>query len=102
MAYIYYLTHIHLGYDALSQLPSECGRIGIKRPLIITDKGVVTAGKQVRQGRSGRARGPLPSHESARSHGRRLPPHADRVALMKTADSTIDNTRPRQPDATPR
>ena len=44
MAYIYYLTHIHLGYDALSQLPSECARIGIKRPLIITDKGVVAAG----------------------------------------------------------
>ncbi|WP_341314812.1 iron-containing alcohol dehydrogenase [Paraburkholderia sp. IMGN_8] len=44
MAYIYYLTHIHLGYDALSQLPSECARIGIKRPLLITDKGVVAAG----------------------------------------------------------
>ena len=44
MAYIYYLTHIHLGYDALAQLPSECTRIGIKRPLVITDKGVVAAG----------------------------------------------------------
>ncbi len=44
MAYIYYLTHIHLGYDALAQLPSECARIGIKRPLVITDKGVVAAG----------------------------------------------------------
>ncbi|WP_454872371.1 iron-containing alcohol dehydrogenase [Paraburkholderia xenovorans] len=44
MAYIFYLTHIHLGYDALSQLSSECGRVGIKRPLIITDKGVVAAG----------------------------------------------------------
>jgi alcohol dehydrogenase class IV len=44
MAYIYYLTHIHLGYDALLQLPSECARIGIKRPLLITDKGVVAAG----------------------------------------------------------
>ena len=44
MAYIYYLTHIHLGYDALAQLPSECARVGIKRPLVITDKGVVAAG----------------------------------------------------------
>ena len=44
MAYIYYLTHIHLGYDALLQLPSECARIGIKRPLLISDKGVVAAG----------------------------------------------------------
>ncbi|HEY2023609.1 iron-containing alcohol dehydrogenase [Paraburkholderia sp.] len=44
MAYIYYLTHIHLGYDALLELPSECARIGIKRPLLISDKGVVAAG----------------------------------------------------------
>ncbi|GAB2911761.1 iron-containing alcohol dehydrogenase [Paraburkholderia jirisanensis] len=44
MAYIYYLTHIHLGYDALAQLPAECTRIGIKRPLLVTDKGVVAAG----------------------------------------------------------
>jgi 4-hydroxybutyrate dehydrogenase len=44
MAYIYYLTHIHLGYDALEQLPSECRRAGIARPLVVTDKGVVAAG----------------------------------------------------------
>jgi 4-hydroxybutyrate dehydrogenase len=44
MAYIYYLTHIHLGYDALAQLPSECERAGIKRPLVVTDKGVMAAG----------------------------------------------------------
>ena len=44
MAYIYYLTHIHLGDDALAQLPAECARSGIRRPLIVTDKGVVAAG----------------------------------------------------------
>ncbi len=44
MAYIYYLTHIHLGYDALARLPAECARVGIRRPLIVTDKGVVAAG----------------------------------------------------------
>jgi 4-hydroxybutyrate dehydrogenase len=44
MAYIYYLTHIHLGYDALAQLPAECARAGIARPLVVTDKGVVAAG----------------------------------------------------------
>ncbi|SEJ52701.1 iron-containing alcohol dehydrogenase [Paraburkholderia diazotrophica] len=44
MAYIYYLTHIHLGYDALAQLPAECERSGIKRPLVVTDKGVMAAG----------------------------------------------------------
>jgi len=44
MAYIYYLTHIHLGYDALAQLPAECERAGIRRPLVVSDKGVVAAG----------------------------------------------------------
>ena len=44
MAYIFYLTHIHLGYDALQSLESECARIGMKRPLVITDKGVAAAG----------------------------------------------------------
>ncbi|GJH28444.1 iron-containing alcohol dehydrogenase [Caballeronia novacaledonica] len=44
MAYIFYLTHIHLGYDALQWLESECARIGVKRPLVITDKGVAAAG----------------------------------------------------------
>ena len=44
MAFIYYLTHIHIGSDALLQLKSECERIGIRRPLIVSDKGVVSAG----------------------------------------------------------
>ena len=34
MAFIYYLTHIHIGTDALLQLESECVRVGIRRPLI--------------------------------------------------------------------
>ena len=44
MSYIYYLTHIHLGYDALGMLDAECARVGIKRPLVVADKGVVAAG----------------------------------------------------------
>ena len=44
MAFIYYLTHIHIGTDALLQLTSECARVGIRRPLIVSDKGVVAAG----------------------------------------------------------
>lgn len=44
MAFIYYLTHIHIGADALLQLTSECERVGIRRPLIVSDKGVVAAG----------------------------------------------------------
>ena len=44
MAYIYYLTHIHLDFGAVSMLPSECERIGIRRPLLVTDAGVRAAG----------------------------------------------------------
>jgi alcohol dehydrogenase class IV len=44
MAYIYYLTHIHLDFGAVSLLPAECERIGIRRPLIVTDAGVRAAG----------------------------------------------------------
>ena len=44
MAFIFYLTHIHIGSDALLQLKPECGRIGIRRPLIVSDKGVVATG----------------------------------------------------------
>ena len=48
MAFIFYLTHIHLGYDSLQMLESECARIGMKRPLVITDKGVAAAGLAAR------------------------------------------------------
>ncbi len=44
MAYIYYLTHIHLDFGVLSQLAGECARVGIRRPLIVTDRGVRAAG----------------------------------------------------------
>ncbi|MDF3838382.1 iron-containing alcohol dehydrogenase, partial [Cupriavidus basilensis] len=44
MAFIYYLTHIHLDFGTIGQLKAECERIGIRRPLVVTDKGVVAAG----------------------------------------------------------
>ena len=44
MALIYYLTHVHLDYGTRELLPAECERIGIKRPLIVTDAGVRAAG----------------------------------------------------------
>ena len=44
MAFIFYLTHIHIGTNVLTQLKSECDRIGIRRPLVVSDKGVVAAG----------------------------------------------------------
>jgi alcohol dehydrogenase class IV len=44
MAYIYYVTHIHLEFGAARLLPGECQRVGIARPLIVTDAGVKAAG----------------------------------------------------------
>ncbi|MEO5696558.1 MAG: iron-containing alcohol dehydrogenase [Burkholderiaceae bacterium] len=44
MALIYYLTHIHIEHGARSLLAAECERVGIKKPLIVTDAGVRAAG----------------------------------------------------------
>lgn len=44
MALIQYLTTIHLEYGALQRLAAECQRVGIRRPLIVTDPGVKMAG----------------------------------------------------------
>jgi alcohol dehydrogenase class IV len=44
VALINYLTQIHFAYEALSVLPDECARLEIRRPLIVTDRGVRQAG----------------------------------------------------------
>ncbi len=44
MAYIYYVTHIQFDHGAISTLKAECERVGIQRPMIVTDKGVRAAG----------------------------------------------------------
>jgi 4-hydroxybutyrate dehydrogenase len=44
VALINYLTQIHFAYEALSALPQEMARLGIRRPLIVTDPGVQRAG----------------------------------------------------------
>jgi 4-hydroxybutyrate dehydrogenase len=44
MAYIYYLTHIQFEPGAIKLLKQECERVGISRPLIVTDQGVKAAG----------------------------------------------------------
>lgn len=44
MALIYYLTHVHLEFGARSLLAAECARVGIEKPLIVTDAGVRAAG----------------------------------------------------------
>lgn len=44
MAFIQYLTHIHLDFGAVRLLRGECERVGIKKPLVVTDPGVRAAG----------------------------------------------------------
>jgi 4-hydroxybutyrate dehydrogenase len=44
MSQILYVTNILIEFGALSQLKAECERVGITRPLIVTDAGVKAAG----------------------------------------------------------
>jgi 4-hydroxybutyrate dehydrogenase len=44
MSLIYYVTQIQFEFGAAKLLADECKRVGITRPLIVTDKGVVAAG----------------------------------------------------------
>ncbi len=44
MATILYLTQIQLDFGAVRLLTAECQRIGIQRPLVVTDAGVKAAG----------------------------------------------------------
>jgi alcohol dehydrogenase class IV len=44
MSLIYYITQVQFEFGALQLLKSECQRVGISRPLIVTDPGVKAAG----------------------------------------------------------
>jgi 4-hydroxybutyrate dehydrogenase len=44
MAFIYYVTHIQFDFGALKLLRQECERVGIARPLVVSDAGVRAAG----------------------------------------------------------
>ena len=44
MSFINYVTQIHIEFGAIQKLAAECARVGIKRPLIVTDSGVKAAG----------------------------------------------------------
>jgi 4-hydroxybutyrate dehydrogenase len=44
MAFIYYVTQIQFEFGAIKLLRQECQRVGIQRPLIVTDPGVKAAG----------------------------------------------------------
>jgi hypothetical protein len=44
MAFIYYITQVHLDHGSVSLLPQECERVGMHHPLVVTDAGVRAAG----------------------------------------------------------
>ncbi len=44
MAQILYLTRIEMDFGASRLLPAECERVGMRRPLVVTDAGVRAAG----------------------------------------------------------
>jgi len=44
MALINYITQIHFDFGAINVLQSECDRVGIQRPMLVTDAGVRAAG----------------------------------------------------------
>ncbi|WP_066709636.1 iron-containing alcohol dehydrogenase [Curvibacter delicatus] len=44
MALIYYITQVQFDFGAIKLLQQECERVGISRPLIVTDAGVRAAG----------------------------------------------------------
>ena len=44
MALINYITQIQFEFGAISLLGATCERVGIRRPLIVTDRGVRAAG----------------------------------------------------------
>ena len=44
MALISYITQIQFDFGALAGVGAECARVGIERPLICTDRGIVAAG----------------------------------------------------------
>lgn len=61
MALIQYLTQINIDFGARQLLAAECERVGIKKPLIVTDAGVRTAGvlAKVQEALPGALNGPV-------------------------------------------
>ena len=44
MSFIYYVTQIQFDFGAIQLLKQECQRVGITKPLVVTDQGVKAAG----------------------------------------------------------
>ena len=49
MAFINYLTQIHLDFGVVRLLRAECDRAGIRRSLVVTDPGVRAADAATRK-----------------------------------------------------
>ncbi len=81
MAFIYYVTQIQFEFGAVKLLKQECERVGITRPLIVTDPGVKAAG--ILQ----KALDALPRHEGHRCSTRR-PPTRPRPRCAPRPNST--------------
>ena len=54
MAFINYVTQIQFDFGAVKLLRQECERVGISKPLIVTDPGVKAAGILQSPGGAGR------------------------------------------------
>lgn len=44
MTILQFMTKVHFGHGLRSELPGELARLEVKRPLLVTDKGIVEAG----------------------------------------------------------
>ena len=44
MAVITYLTTIQFDFGAVQLVSSECARLGIRKPLVVTDRGIRASG----------------------------------------------------------
>ncbi|MFY8042206.1 MAG: iron-containing alcohol dehydrogenase, partial [Rhodoferax sp.] len=44
MAFIFYVTQVQFDFGAIALLKQECARVGITRPLVVTDAGVKAVG----------------------------------------------------------
>jgi alcohol dehydrogenase class IV len=76
MSTIFYITQVQFDFGAVRQLAAECERVGIKRPLVITDAGVRAAGVLQRALDALAAAGKVQSSGRARARRWMTPPIA--------------------------
>jgi alcohol dehydrogenase class IV len=80
MSLINYITQIQFEPGAISRLPAECERVGITRPLIVTDRGVRAAGiVDTALGTFGSANAALPIYDGT-------PPNPNEKAVREAVE----------------